>query len=166
MMLPTSSAIDEKLRAQSTERSRLQMDINTLMKPDQGFVFSPVSQSVLHLGCLLACLPWEDAAPHEELMQLQLSMEQRLSCHQSTLVVMPQLQAWPRQDQQICRNRLRPMGAEPALSAWQSYLPLSTLTYRAIQGQPGLGPKGLHLSPQGLPHVSKICCCLWGRDED
>lgn len=52
------------------------------------------------------------------------------------------------------------------VSAWQSYLPLSTLTYRATQGQPGLVPKGLHLSPEGLPHVSKICCCLWGRDED
>lgn len=70
--------------------------------------------------------------------------------------------AWPRLDQQIHRNRLRLSW----VCAWQSYLSPSALTYRATQGQPGLVPKELHLSPEELPHVSKICCCLWPRDED
>lgn len=50
------------------------------------------------------------------------------------------------------------------VSAWQSYLPLNTLTYKAIWGQPVLSPKGLHLSPEGLPHVRKICCGLPGKE--
>lgn len=54
----------------------------------------------------------------------------------------------------------------PRLCLGLAVLLTSTLTYRAIQGQTGLQPKALHLSPEGLPHVSKICCGLWGRDED
>lgn len=139
------------------ETSRLQIDTNTLMKPDEGFVFFPLSQSVLYLGYLLTCckvsLPREHTAPCSHLLvQLQFSMEQRPSCCQSTLMVMPQL--LPGQGSGLSELS-RP------ISAWQSYLPLSSLTYRAIQGQPGLAPKELGLSPEGLPHVSKICSCLW-----
>lgn len=47
-VLPIFSAIDEKFPAQSMEMNRLHMDTNTLMKPDEGFVFFPGSQSVLY----------------------------------------------------------------------------------------------------------------------
>lgn len=75
--------------------------------------FFPMSQSVLRLGCLLACcssrLLWKDAGPCSHvLVQLQFSKEQRPSCSQSSLTVTP--------ERQIRRIRLRPIRADLALS--------------------------------------------------
>lgn len=162
-LLSISSAIDEKFQAQSMEKSRLQRDTNTLMKPDQGFLFPYVpvcSVSRLPLGLLQLqaalerCWPMFPCAGAAPVLQGAEALLLSELTHGDAGATDPQDQAqayqsWP-----------------GPVSAWQPYLPLSTLTYRAIQGQSGLVPKALHLSPEELPHVSKICCCLWGRDED